>query len=132
MSLALMGSAQRAPGNGKMCGLQMCYSTRGAADLRKGLRLKNPGGVLKSGCPGSTGEPGWGLSWLRAWHPGGGLGPPGAEWRAGKNGVKGKIAVHTLKISHSFPGSGIRDWPMGSPCPHHPAGLGAEQGSRRS
>ena len=90
-----MGSAQRALGNVQSVRLQTRYSTRGAPDLRKGLMLKNPGGVLKSGCPGSTGEPGCGLSWLRAWHPGGGPGLPGAEWRARENGVNGKNAVHT-------------------------------------
>ena len=61
-------------------------SPRGAAALRPGLMEKIPGGVLKCGYPGSDGEQGCGLSWLRARHAGGGTGLPGSAWRAGQNG----------------------------------------------
>ena len=42
------------------------------------------GGVLKSGYPGSDGEPGCGFSWLLGGHPGGVTRLPGAAWRAGQ------------------------------------------------
>ena len=41
-------------------------------------------GVLKSGYPGSDGEPGCGFSWLLGGHPGGVTRLPGAARRAGQ------------------------------------------------
>ena len=55
------------------------------ASVRPWLWVKIPGGgVLKSGYPGSDGEPGCGFSWLLGGHPGGVTRLPGAAWRAGQ------------------------------------------------
>ena len=65
---------------------------RGEAAVLKRLSVQTPEGVLKSGYPGSDGEPGCGFSWLPAWHPGGGPRLPGSPRRARQYG---SFAVRT-------------------------------------
>ena len=82
--------------NGK-CGWEkneIC-TPRGAASVRPQLIWWIPGGVLKSGSPGSDGEPGCGFSWALGGHPGGAPRLPGSAWRAGQNGTLAFFAVHT-------------------------------------
>ena len=71
--------------------------------MRTQLILWIPGGVLKSGSPGSDGEPGCGFSWALGGHPGGAARLPGAAWRAGQKAfvLFFPTAVHTLKKFHA-------------------------------
>ena len=98
--------------------------TRGEAARPERLALQIPGGVLKSGYPGSDGEPGCGCRWLPSGCPGGGPRLPGAPWRAGQ---RGSFFVRTLKIYRSYPGNPVRGRPLRAPPPVLPrgsAGLG--------
>ena len=76
---------------------------RGAASVRPQLCLWIPGGVLKSGSPGSDGEPGCGFSWVLGGHPGGAPRLPGPAWRAGQNGTFAFFAVHA-RFFRLYPG----------------------------
>ena len=110
--------------------------------MRKGLMEEIPGGVLKCGYPGSDGEQGCGLSWLRARHPGGGTGLPGSAWRAGQNGffcyphleyftLVPRKSRQTLAHGNRSPSS-----PVGYPVPGwrggFPLWLGSECAARRA
>ena len=70
--------------------------------MRPQLILWIPGGVLKSGFPGSDGEPGCGFSWALGGHPGGAPRLPGSAWRAGQNVTLAFLPSCSLKLSFRF------------------------------
>ena len=81
------------------------------ASVRPRLFVKIPGGVgLKSGYPGSAGEPGFGLGWALGGHRGGVTRLPGAPWRAGRNGRVSFVSLLVFSILFSSPR--FEDFPL--------------------
>ena len=101
----LPGAPWRAGRNGKLDSYPQVPSLGAPAAIGKYSRRG-----LKSGYPGSAGEPGFGLGWALGGHRGGVTRLPGAPWRAGRNGRFSFVCLFVFSILFSSPR--FEDFPL--------------------